>query len=213
MAIGAFLAKAAPAIISGVSSLLGGRERNAASAAEAVRNRQFQERMSSTAHQREVKDLRAAGLNPILSATGGRGASSPGGSMAQFQDVMTPAVNSAMAARRLTQDLRNLQASEGLIRAQTGVQEAQRRVLSGPAVVGDWMQTIGDFWNSQGRPMANSARDMLQSGYDRARQGLRELLSPTSGREAARGDTSRRSPLRVVVDKPLSEYRGTIKRD
>lgn len=56
------------------------------SSIEAEKNRDWQERMSNTAHTREVADLRRAGLNPILSATGGQGASTPSGSMAQVAD-------------------------------------------------------------------------------------------------------------------------------
>lgn len=41
---------------------------------EAELARNWQEMMSNTAHQREVKDLLEAGLNPVLSATGGNGA-------------------------------------------------------------------------------------------------------------------------------------------
>lgn len=52
--------------------------------AESQKNRDWQEMMSNTAHTREVADLRRAGLNPILTATGGSGASSPVGGSASI---------------------------------------------------------------------------------------------------------------------------------
>lgn len=73
----------------------------------------FQERMSSTSYQRAVKDMRLAGINPMLAYMQG-GASSPGGASATMGDVLGPAVNTAMSAVRLRQEIRNMKADINL---------------------------------------------------------------------------------------------------
>lgn len=117
MVWGAIAAAAAPVI----GGIIGGKmasdsqeETNAMNLEIATRQMQFQEKMSNTAYQRSMEDMRKAGLNPMLAYSQG-GASTPQGASATMvpetgmaegvQKGIQGAVSSAIEYRRLKKDI------------------------------------------------------------------------------------------------------------
>lgn len=108
---------AAATLASAGLSYFGADKANKETAKRLTSQMDFQREMSNTSHQREVQDLRAAGLNPILSAKYG-GASTPSGASAPATDTLSGAVSSAQAAARLGAEIKNMREVNKNLQAQ-----------------------------------------------------------------------------------------------
>ena len=110
---------------------------------ENLAGRKFSREMSSTAHQRQVRDLRKAGINPILTARYG-GASTPtasassggtgrgasggrGGQMARVENVIGKSVHTAKALRMAKSEIGNIEANTGATEATEALTHANEK--------------------------------------------------------------------------------------
>ncbi len=180
--------------VSAVGSFLGQRQANIANRMMAREQMAFQERMSSTAYQRGIEDLKKAGLNPMLAYSQG-GASSPGGAQATMRSETDAAVSSAKAGSMAASELKSMAGQRELMynQARLAANSAEREAAATQLTYRDQaqreMQT--DILKLQLPSLINSARvESTRFGtsgafVDRLRQmvlGGRGFFNPIGGR-------------------------------
>lgn len=130
-------------VVDGLFNLGTSAMSNAFNRREAKANRDYQTIMSNTAVRRHTRDLKAAGWNPILAATGGKTASTPPG--AQARAVQPPSITpiaSAMSLKKASEEVKNLgltgeqiAATSKYLAQQTATSAAQQALIEQNMVI------------------------------------------------------------------------------
>jgi len=157
----------------------------------ARKSMRFQKEMAQKAHQYEVEDLRAAGLNPILSGTGGAGARASGGAMPSTPDFG----GTAVAAMRAKAEITNIEAN-------TDFTEAKTKAIGGPAEIGEFVGQ-GLAWAK--RELKKAFKLIPNTGKVTAEVALKIYqlkkyiagLSSTKGGQS--GNVRKKTPLEITI--------------
>lgn len=197
---------AAMAIVGAVMTTVGQHNANQQNKGEAEKNRQFQLNASNTAHQREVADLRAAGLNPILSA-GGSGASTPSGATATMSNALEGLGSGVADAPSKYMAAENAKADLGNKKAQIGVQSAQVENLKAQSLAAR-ASSAKSAMETQVMAKDLPVSEMRNKAFDVVRPYLNRMSEV--GQSAAKRDNAHKpSPQnKQLFNKALKIYRN-----
>lgn len=183
-----------------LSGIIGG----ASASHEATKTRRWQENMRSTQYQTAVKDMKAAGLNPILAYKQG-GAGTPSGATAPGYDLKSPGTaylqakqlkaqteNAILTNAHIVAQTEKTEAEKEKIEADTRIAENTSDITSGASSIASdanqlynmlkdtgFLEEVLEATEAQGQRMIDNAVERYEELYNYSRQQadrIKELL-------------------------------------